>query len=714
MIKDFFIDLLYPPWILFILFWILLFLSIFYYRKSLPPLSPFKLYLFTTLRFIAMVIVCFLLFQPVVNVILERKKLPTLAVLIDNSASMTVQEDYGLRSDSIQYILKNFDAQKYPDSLQIKFFSFGEKLTPYKKDSLNFQETQTNIYQALNSVSDSLENLNFKGIVLISDGRYNQGSYPIQFTQKHKIPVYTVGVGSLSSSKDIWISDIRVKPVNYAGKEFPLQVRIMQNGFSEKEVTLRLYRDDQLIEAKKTTLAQSGFENEVSFSLKSDDVGELRYWVSLDGDEQETNLSNNRTSFLVRILRSKIRALLLSGSPSYDQKILTFCLKKIPDIELTCLTEKSGGDYYEGNFSEIKLDSQDVFICLGFPTSLTREEYLVKILSRINSTKVPVFFFLTQRTDLNKFSGWESILPVNIPDQVVKILEVSAQLTSAGNFHPVTLVESDLQQLKLVWKDLPPVTGLGNSFVLKEGNTILLEYEKSKGIYPLLSAYVFGDYKSLLFTGMNFYSWHFQLQDDIQRQNFFLTFVERALKWLVNNEDIQRIQIQPDKKVYKLGETIRFMGQLYDEFYDEVSDARVTLSLTGKGMNHQDMMLVEGGFYSYEFSNIPPGMYDYHISAEKNNQTLGQITGKLLVEEIELEKQETSADLVLLKELAEESGGQFWSAQQTPDLLSNISFTNDLYFSAIEYNLWNKWYWLVILGLLFSGEWYLRKRWGLL
>jgi hypothetical protein len=131
-------------------------------------------------------------------------------------------------------------------------------------------------------------------------------------------------------------------------------------------------------------------------------------------------------------------------------------------------------------------------------------------------------------------------------------------------------------------------------------------------------------------------------------------------------------------------------------------------------MNHQDMMLVEGGFYSYEFSNIPPGMYDYHISAEKNNQTLGQITGKLLVEEIELEKQETSADLVLLKELAEESGGQFWSAQQTPDLLSNISFTNDLYFSAIEYNLWNKWYWLVILGLLFSGEWYLRKRWGLL
>lgn len=714
MIKDLFFDFSYPTWILFALFCVLFLAALFYYHTSLPPLSHSRRILLTILRSAGLIIVCFVLFKPVLNLIFENKEMPAVALVLDNSLSMTMKEDYGLRKDSLKYILDNFNIHKSLDSLEIRPFVMGGGVKTLDRDSLDFAGSQTNIYRALESVTDSLKGRNLRSIVLFSDGQFNQGLNPLKFAETSRVPVYTVGIGKSRARKDIRISDIRVNRVNYAGKEFPLRVRVMQNGYPAEETTLRVYQNNKLIEAKKIKLPASGFENETVFRLKSIKSGEFQYSVRLNVQEEETTGQNNRASFLIKILKGKIRVLLLSGRPCFDQEILTYCLKQLPDVELTTLTERAPGKYYEKNFAEIPVDSQDVFILLGFPTRLSSGEQLGKIFNTIQINKHPLFLFLTPKIDLNKLSLLQSILPFEISKSIQVDDNVFAHLTAAGNSHPVTRIEANPRQVQMIWSDLPPLTGLGSTLNLKKGSTALLEYSEKNSRVPLLSVLLVNDQKSLLFSGSDFDAWHLQLQDDPERDRLFIRFLEHALKWLANKEDIRHIQIQPEKKVNKLGETVKFRGQVLGDLYQSLDDAEVTIRVKGEGIDRQDVMNSENGFYFYDISGLAPGTYDYRISTKTNKQNLAPVSGKFLVEKIELELQKTNANIELLKELAEKSGGEYWTAKQAAERLNQIRFKKNIRFEDVEYNLWDKIYWLIALILVFSVEWFFRKRWGLL
>lgn len=58
------------------------------YRRTTPPLSRGRRLLLGGLRFLALFLVLFLLFQPVLRRVLRTEEPPVLAVLIDNSRSL--------------------------------------------------------------------------------------------------------------------------------------------------------------------------------------------------------------------------------------------------------------------------------------------------------------------------------------------------------------------------------------------------------------------------------------------------------------------------------------------------------------------------------------------------------------------------------------------------------------------------------------------------
>ena len=247
MIKQFFLNLSIPGWIFFVLFWFFILICIFYYRKNLPPLSLLRNIFLTSLRSFILIVVFFLILHPILQFIIKNEEVPTVAVLIDNSGSMLIEDFKSIRKDSVEYILKNNLLNEHYDSIDVRYYLFDHSVKRKINHVPDFSGQQTNISTALEQVNDSLFQENLQSIVLISDGIYNEGSSPLRFAQKSPVPIHAVLIGDSITGKDLKISGVRVSRISYAGDEIPIVVNISQVGYENDKVYVRLYKGNRQI-----------------------------------------------------------------------------------------------------------------------------------------------------------------------------------------------------------------------------------------------------------------------------------------------------------------------------------------------------------------------------------------------------------------------------------------------------------------------------------
>lgn len=716
MFKQLFLNLSIPGWIFFILFWVLVVVAVWYYRKTLPPLSPYRRLLLTSLRGLSLILFFFILFKPVLQFFLEKREKPTIAVLYDNSSSMKIKDAFGVRGDSLTFLVKYLSDNWSSDSLVLRQYQFNDRLSLLAQDSLSFNGSQTNLSFALESIQDSLRPYNIQAIILLSDGQFNSGANPIIQAKKSAVPIYTVSLGDSLPKKDIRITNLRFPAVAYAGDSVLIKVSLSQSGFSSENRVVKLIKNQRLLLSKNIQLPPGGFEREIEFTVKTEEPGEVRLVVEIESSPDEITAQNNRRQFLLNILKSKLKVLLLSGQPLFDQRLLIQVLKQLPDIDLQVLSENNSGNFYERYSRLVVPDSMDALIMLGYPTRNSNADFFNRCLLSIQNQKIPVFFIFNRNTYLPSLNPLLEFLALQKDSRLIEAADVVPELTTAGALHPVTRLGDDWQVLQQSWKNLPPITSYGRGLKLtKPVIKLLNETASGESIAPpILYAYSYAENKALVLAAANFGSWHFQLQDDPQRENLFKQFINQSLRWLVNREDIQRINIYPNQKVLKRGDIVEFSGQVFDEFYRPLSDAQIEIRIEGENFQLLDIINQQGDEYRYQTSSLPSGTFTYQIKVKKGDQQLGQIKGQIVVEELELEMQETRANPILMREIALVSGGKAWTLQQLLKEIDQFRFKEKTQLLSIEYVLWNQWYWLVILLFCLSCEWFFRKRWGLL
>ncbi len=392
MLKQLFLNLSIPGWIFFILFWIILITAIWYYRKTLPPLSPYRRFLLTSLRSLSLILFFFILFKPVLQLFLEKREKPAVAVLYDNSSSMRINDPFGMRGDSLRFLLKYFREQWPSDSLVLRPYQFSGRLSTLSQDSLAFDGSQTNLSSALESLQDSLRPYNIQAIILLSDGQFNAGANPLIPAKKSAVPIYSVCLGDSLPKKDIRITNVRFPAVAYAGDSVLVKVNISQSGFSSENRIVKLLQNQRLVSSKNILLPPGGFEKTVEFVLQTREPGENQYQVEIESSSDEVTALNNRRQFFMNVLKSKLKVLLISGQPLFDQRLLMQVLKQLPDIQLQVLSENNSGGFYEKSSQPIVPDSMDVFIFLGYPTRKSQSDFLNRCLLSVQNQKIPVFF----------------------------------------------------------------------------------------------------------------------------------------------------------------------------------------------------------------------------------------------------------------------------------------------------------------------------------
>jgi hypothetical protein len=693
-------------------------LSIFAYHRTVPPVSRGTRYLLISLRALALFFLLLLVLEPILRLIKEEGKPPTVAVLVDDSKSMSLTDRLGNRSEIARALLKSDGIQELSKLGRLKFFRFSSGCNAISTpDSLEFNGDATDISTALKELQERGDEENIKAIVLVTDGDYNLGENPIREVSHSEVPIYTVGVGDSSEQKDVLIAKVMTNEIAYAESRVPMDVTIKSSGFNGERVEISLSEGDKTIAQQFVTLREGTWEYPVKFFFVPTGEGTKRYTVSVSKLEGELTAANNVKSVFVRVLKSKMKVLLVAGAPSTDAAFIRRALTEDKNVDLKVLIQKSATEFYEGEFSPLMVTDADCIVLVGFPLLNSREDVFRAVQSAIQQQQKPLLIVLGRNVDAIKLRGLDSNLPFTVGPPTSGEISVSLQVPEKERTHPLM----NLNGSPNLWDGLPPIYKTWTTFQTKpEAEILALARAQNVALNePLLLCRSAAGLRSVAMLGYGVWRWKLLTQASDPSKDVLGLFMSGAVRWLTTREESKPVRISPTKETFTGGEPVEFGAQVYDRTYRPIDAAEVKIAVRKENETFETILTPMGnGRYEGKLEGLGEGGYQFSGTASLSGESLGEDKGKFSVGAQEIEFQETRMNKPLLEQLAYLSAGKYFEPRnisQLPDELErNTKLTTKETTRTSEFELWSLSTVLILIILLFAVEWFLRKQAGLL
>lgn len=704
------LDLSYNALYFFLGLVILLIYSFYVYRFTLPPVSVTKKILLTSLRGIALLLLLFIIFEPVLTLTKTNIINPVILFFFDNSKSITIKDG----TDRVQ---KVNDIVSFVSSGSLKgekqFYKFGKSLSSIDEDSLKnltFSETSTDFSKIFSGIN-KIEN-NISAAVIISDGVITEGTTPIYTAEKLGIPVFTLGIGDSAVKNDLEIKNVVSNEFVYAETPTTVSATILSKGFAGFESRVSLFENSKLIEEKQITFDESGVQT-ILFDYTPKNSGEKKLSVRIKQIEGESNLLNNQKIFFVNVLSNKINILLVAGSPSADLTFVKTALSTEENFRVNSLTQISNDTFLEDNPIS-KIDSSDIIFFIHYPVPNINAAVFNRIISKIENKKTPFFTLLSGDVDKNYLAGLSSFLPITIQTIEKNYLQVQPDIQAGEISNPILNNNSTAE-----WNNLPPISHPISLITIKPESKIISKVRISNQPknMPLIVSRNIGSERSIAVIGKDIWRW--KLQTAGKNLSLFDNFIISSARWLNAPYDQRKVKIKSSKKLYSKGEVIEFSAQVYDESFNPINDAQLNVLISGKDYK-EEISLNSIGFGLYEGS-IPinkNGDFTYSGKVQQNNKKIGEDFGSFNIGDLDIELFDARMNFQFLSNLSEKTNGRFFTPSNINELINILNQITDNTrkekIISSETRLWSNELLLIILVMVFAIEWFLRKRAGML
>ncbi|MDR3669114.1 MAG: CARDB domain-containing protein [Ignavibacteriaceae bacterium] len=689
---------------------LLILYSVYTYRYTIPFVNPARKNILTALRALGLLFVIFIIFEPKLSLAKKIVIKPKTLVFIDNSRSIRINDGTN-REEHVKNFIQDISKGKLEETSGI--FTFGSKVKEVKRDSLskiNFSEVSTNFSNIFSSIKKDEQNIS--AVAIISDGVITEGTNPVFTAEKLGIPVFTVGIGDSSSKNDVEIKNVLFNEYIYAGTPTSISVSIANKGFAGKNTNISLYENDKAVEQKSITLNAEGIQNE-EFTYTPKDGGEKKLTAVISPLPGEFTTANNKKVFYVNVLNNKLKVVILSGAPSPDMTILKTVLSSDENLKVSSLTYYAAGKTVEKNSPQITIDSADIFFMVGFPSKEVPDDIIKRVLAK----NKPFFFVMTDAVDLNKLKYFKSDLAFTINRSGQGYTEVQPNISINQSKNP--LLQNNSTDNISAWNNLPPVLQINSEYMAKPEAEVIARV-KANNIplnTPLIITKRIGNKRSVTVLAKDIWRW--KLQTAEKDLDLFDRFIGNSVKWLNSSDEEKQVRIKTSKKIYAPGEEIEFAGEVYDELFNPVSDADVTVNVSGSEQKNEIKLTALGnGLYEGKFEGNKPGDYSFSGTAFEGQKKLGNDAGKFNIGEVDIEMIDPKMNYEFLSSLANQTGGKFFNYDNYVQLFEILNKLNDVSakekINVNEVNLWSDEWLLGLTIFIFSIEWFIRKRSGML
>jgi hypothetical protein len=626
------------------------------------------------------------------------------------------------RKDELLRVLDSGPVRDLTGRAETRYYAFGgtsKPMTSAIPDSLPLNEDGTDISAALRLLSTEREHQNIQAVLLVTDGAYNLGQNPVYETEPLGVPIFTIGIGDSSEQKDVLVTRVVANDLVYSETQAPVDVTVKSSGYDGENLEVLLKEGTRELDRKTIVLGSGTREYPAHLSYTPQGEGLKKYTVSISSLPGELTSGNNRKSFFAKVLKSKLRVLIVAGTPSPDLSIIKQTLAEDTNLDVQSFTQKIPGGFYEGTVSSQPLDSADCIVLIGFPTSSTNGATLDLVTSRIVQRGKPVLFINGKTVDYGKLQALTSILPFTALGIAMAEDYVFFQPSDAQRLNPI-LALSQSEGLS-AWNRLPPIFKTQTSFKAKPEATVL-GFPRVRGIVlsePLILTRNVNKQKSLTVLGYGLWRWRLMTQGTPETEQLLSEFLSNSIRWLTTHEDSRPVKVSTTKESYTQGEPVEFVGQVYDAAMQPVDNEQLRVMVRQAEKEAETVLRPIGnGRYEGSIDGLGEGDYTFKASAQTDGRQLGEDNGRFTVGELNLEFQDTRMNSTLLRQIAQRTGGRYYTPDELASLVQDIvtqpSFSSRESVRTRTFELWNWQYSLAAIILLFGAEWFIRKRSGML
>ena len=649
----------------------------------------------TILRFGAVFTVAFLLLSPFIKSLKKIVQNPVIITAWDNSASIVSIPDSTQAKNTIREMQEQISAT-LGKTYRVVSYGFGENTRLI--NGTDFQDKNSNYSELISSITNNHFNENIGAVIIAGDGIYNRGKNPVNLLDEIHFPVYTVGLGDTLEVTDARIQNIRANRTAFSGNRFPVEVEIHFSKLKNTPLRLTLHDGETQVEETVITPPNDDYVLTQQFILDAGSPGLKHFSARIEHAENERNTDNNRDEFVIDVLENKQKILILSDGPHPDIGAIKNTLDLQQTYEVSVFTEEP----YPANLNEFNL-----IILNQLPTSA---KSAVTIIEKAEENRLPLLFIVGNKTflpQLNALKQGAEIIPLAGSGEEVQ-----------ANINPGYRIFTLSEEFSEMVQRFPPLIAPFADYETEPEFTTLL-YQKIKNIEtakPLIATGNINGRKTGYIFGEGIWRWRLYNYYFQQNQGSFNELVNQLVQYLAlrENEDNFILDFQP---VYAETEEVIFRAEVYNEAYKKITSEEVKIKMSNQTGEEFDFTFDEQGEnYFLNAGHLPTGDYSFNAEVTVGNETFTE-TGNFTVTVVNIENTLSRANHQVLYQLAGLSGGKFYLPEQTGRMLNDIQNGQKLkptvYFQEMINELLNlRWLFVVVLVLL-SVEWFLRKYWGI-
>lgn len=700
------------------------------------------------LRAALLAVMVVLLLRPVVVVSSVIPRSSYVAMVVDDSVSMKLQDVPGgaTRLDTVKQALLNTGPDSFLNQLEKKFktnlYGFSGGLTRLKDGNDLYGEGRTSdLAGALDETIKRSSGMPLSAVVIATDGASNVPrdlAGVLRELRARDIPVFTVGVGNTARPMDAELTRVNMPRRVLVGSRLNIETIVGLSGYGATKVLLSVREDGRAIKTEEANLRGNDTQA-VNLEITPSTPGIHRYTVEVTPLDGELTVENNKQDSLVEVIEGPLRILHVEGEPRWELgKIRESIQPNEKNVVLVSLQRTGENKFYRqgiGNQGEL---------ATGFPKT---EEELFSYYGLIIGSVEAGFFtadelraveaFVARRGggllalggrlafDGGKYKGTplDDLLPVSLTGGPVDDANSFAPvyrpvLTGAGQTHPITRLNEERGANQKAWNELPQISVSQVLSNIKPGASVLLEARRVEGsgpqVAPLLIQQRYGRGQTLALTASDTWRWRMKMDS---KNNAHETFWRQMLRYLVSGTP-QQVEIGTEKEVYALDDMVNIVADIRDKRFNPVGDANATARVTKPSGLVVDVPLKfttlnSVNTYAGEFKADELGQH--RIELIGTSTSLGQLSARsnMLVSDLNREYYSAAQNSDLLRRISAETGGKYYTPAEAQSLLDDLIYRQTAYSERVTKDLWDMPVnFMLIIGLL-SAEWFLRKREGL-
>lgn len=714
-IENISIDFLSDQLLWVVLFYlILLGLSFYLYRRTNPPISKTLKILLVFLRVVAVSAIFIALSEPVITIFKNYERPRKIALLKDISLSMNEVELDKSRASRLDSLLSNSAFERFSELTEVTTYYVGDKLSD---DRQAVGADATALGLALKELNELEIGSRSDYWLLLSDGNSNSDIDPRLAAQQLNVPVITVDLSSGSDKFDLAIEDINYNPVIFAGQSSEIKLNFSWNNTSDQTVNIELIDSNRVVTQKLFNIRQSEGEAEVALEYTPITPGQKFLSVSIPPLSGEENPTNNRRTFSIKVLKSRLKVLLACEAPDYEVSFLKKFFDRVDKYDLDLIVTGPNAGNLTGSIpsKQTELNRYDLIILYDLPAQ--RINSRVEVFDSYLKEKGGSLWVLTgERASKDIYNDkFNSLLPFysNKANNLV-YGEFNAVPIEGQLYHPALRLGESQADIRKIWSEQPPFRTLYINNQLNQNGVVLAQVldNKSKVAYPVIGYLRSGPGKVLSSSVLPFWNWGF-VQLGLDGDNtYYSRFIEGIASWLTVSDDLEPIRLASQKDIYHRGETVKFDGFAYDLGFrplEGVTGQIAVVNNADQSSNETDLLSQTEGAFRAEFYNLSSGNYSYQAHFEKDGRLLKEISGRFKIESYSLEEFNTAGKPEVLRAIAQATGGSYNRYDRFDEALNSLAIDKVTIEETSEFSLWNKfWLLMVFIGAI-SLEWLLRK-----